>query len=90
MPFSADERRVLLGVRGVGPTVLLRLEQIGLDSLALLARRDADAVCAEVAALLGATCWRNAPQARAAIAGAVAAARASLATVPRPVRRLPR
>jgi hypothetical protein len=37
MAFAADERAVLLAVRGVGPTVIDRLEQIGLDSLEVLA-----------------------------------------------------
>jgi predicted RecB family nuclease len=72
--FSADERAVLLAVKGVGPTVVDRLEQIGFDSLEALARTDVDHVVRQVAAMLGATCWRNSPQARAAIAGAIAAA----------------
>lgn len=74
MSFSADERVVLLAVKGVGPTVVDRLEQIGFDSLEALARIDVDHVVRQVAAMLGATCWRNSPQARAAIAGAIAAA----------------
>ncbi len=74
MSFSADERVVLLAVKGVGPTVVDRLEQIGFDSLEVLARTDVDHVVRQVAAMLGATCWRNSPQARAAIAGAIAAA----------------
>lgn len=74
MSFSADERVVLLAVKGVGPTVVDRLEQIGFDSLEALARTDVDHVVRQVAAMLGATCWRNSPQAHAAIAGAIAAA----------------
>lgn len=77
MPFAPEERALLLAVRGVGPGVLRRLEQIGIHSLQALAARDAGAICAEVSALLGTTCWRNAPKARQAVADAVAAARAA-------------
>ncbi|NOT89772.1 MAG: helix-hairpin-helix domain-containing protein [Lysobacter sp.] len=72
--FSADERALLLTVKGVGPTVIGRLEQIGFDSLQTLAKTDVDGIVKRIAAMLGTTCWRNSPQARAAIAGAIAAA----------------
>lgn len=72
--FPADERALLLDVKGVGPTVIDRLEQVGFDSLEALAKTDVDSIVKQIAAMLGATCWRNSPQARAAIAGAIAAA----------------
>ena len=75
MAFTATDRRTLLQVRGVGPTVIRRLEEIGIDSMGRLARMDADSICRQVAAHLRATCWANSPQARAAIEGAIAAAR---------------
>ncbi len=78
MGFPADERALLLAVKGVGPTVVDRLEQIGFDSLETLAKTDVQSVVGQIAALLGATCWRNSPQARAAIAGAIAAATTQL------------
>lgn len=74
--FPAGERALLLAVRGVGPTVIRRLEEAGVSSLAELARRDPEALAAQIAARVGGTCWRNSPAARAALAGAVAAARA--------------
>lgn len=74
MGFSADERARLLAVKGVGPTVVDRLEQVGFDSLETLAKTDVDSIVKRIAAMLGTTCWRNSPQARAAIAGAIAAA----------------
>lgn len=77
MPFSPEDRAVLLAVKGVGPTVVQRLEQIGLEDLAGLARQDAAAVCAAASAVVGSTCWRNSPQARSAIEAAIAAARAA-------------
>lgn len=77
MPFPADERAMLLTVKGVGPTVVDRLEQIGIDSLGALAAAKPEDIVAQVAAMLGTTCWRNSPQARGAIAAAVATARAA-------------
>lgn len=74
MAFPTDERAVLLGVKGVGPTVVARLEQIGIDRLAALAGREADEICAAASAIVGSTCWKNSPQARAAITAAIAAA----------------
>jgi predicted RecB family nuclease len=75
MPFSLPERAVLLALHGVGPGVVARLEQLGIDTLETLARQDATAICADIAAMLGGTCWRNQPKARQAIAAAIAAAR---------------
>lgn len=79
MGFAAGERTLLLSVKGVGPTVIDRLEQIGIDSLAALADTDVDTILQQVAGMLGTTCWRNSPQAKSAIAGAVAAARSATA-----------
>ena len=73
--FAPAERDALLAARGVGPTVIARLEQIGYGSLAELATATPEDVTRQVAAMLGATCWRNSPQARAAIAAAIAVAR---------------
>ena len=75
MAFSAHERTILLAVKGVGPTVVRRLEELGIEDLASLARQDAAALCVATSAQLGSTCWRNSPQARAAITGAIEAAR---------------
>jgi nucleotidyltransferase/DNA polymerase involved in DNA repair len=77
MGFPVDERA--LSVKGVGPTVVDRLEQIGIDSLALLAETDVDAILQQVADMLGTTCWRNSSQATSAIASAVSAARSATA-----------
>jgi len=74
MGFSADDRATLLAVKGVGPTVVERLEQIGFDSLDTLAVASVEGIVGQIAAMLGTTCWKNSPQARAAIAGAIAAA----------------
>ncbi|HDO1376962.1 helix-hairpin-helix domain-containing protein [Aeromonas veronii] len=76
--FSPQERALLLGVKGVGPTVIGRLEQLGYHTLAGLAEADTTHIVQLVASMLGSTCWQNSPQARSAIDGAIALARAHL------------
>lgn len=71
MPFSADERAALLALKGVGPTVITRLEQMGIESLQMLGDSSVDDILAQASAALGSTCWKNSPQARAAITAAV-------------------
>ena len=75
MPFPLEERRALLAVKGVGPTVIARLEQMGFESLAHLQNASAADILARGARLTGSSCWKNSPQARAAITGAIEAAR---------------
>ncbi|SMH55848.1 Pathogenicity locus [Azospirillum agricola] len=75
MPFPSDERDRLLSVKGVGPTVIARLEQLGIERLSTLAEQDAAALCGAAAAMLGSSCWKNSPQARKAIEAAIALAR---------------
>ncbi|QHF45478.1 Pathogenicity locus [Pseudomonas sp. S35] len=74
MPFSLEERAALLGIKGVGPTVITRLEQMGIESLAELRQANIDDILSQASAALGSTCWKNSPQARAAITAAVALA----------------
>ncbi|NLA55907.1 MAG: helix-hairpin-helix domain-containing protein [Corynebacterium humireducens] len=76
MPFHPAEREILLAVRYVGPTVVSRLEQLGYTSLGALAAADPTDILDGGAAATGSTCWRNSPQARKAVEGAVSAARA--------------
>ncbi|MCL6690607.1 helix-hairpin-helix domain-containing protein [Pseudomonas sp. R3.Fl] len=68
MPFEERERAALLALKGVGPTILQRLEQMGLDSFGKLRESDAQSILSAGAALTGSSCWKNSPQARAAIA----------------------
>ncbi|AMS16024.1 Pathogenicity locus [Pseudomonas chlororaphis] len=75
MPFPLEERQALLKVKGVGETVVARLEQLGIDSLAQLARADALEIVTQAAVLVGSSCWKNSPQARAAIQAAIALAK---------------
>ncbi|AZC33425.1 helix-hairpin-helix domain-containing protein [Pseudomonas chlororaphis] len=75
MPFPLEERQALLKVKGVGETLVARLEQLGIDSLAQLARADALDIVTQASALVGSSCWKNSPQARAAIQAAIALAK---------------
>jgi len=77
MAFSESERQRLLALKGVGETVIARLEQAGYGSLNALAAADPARICAEVAGMLRASCWGNSPQARAAISAIVGLARSS-------------
>ena len=78
--FSDSERGVLLAVKGVGPTVVSRLEQMGITSLITLAKADAQTICNEAAGLTGGTCWKNSPIARKAIISAIDVARTRMPT----------
>ncbi|BCQ64836.1 hypothetical protein PBOI14_65860 [Pseudomonas sp. Boi14] len=70
-----EERAALLKVKGVGSTVVARLEQLGITSLAQLAAADALHIVTQASALVGSSCWKNSPQARAAIQAAIAMAK---------------
>lgn len=77
MPFSPEERTALLALKGVGPTVIARLEQMGIESLADLRTSNVSDILAQASAASGSTCWRNSPQARAAITAVVELAKGS-------------
>jgi predicted flap endonuclease-1-like 5' DNA nuclease len=75
MPFTSAERACLLKVKGVGPTVVKRLEEMGISSLDQLSKANTTDIVSQAAAMLGASCWKNSPQARAAIDAAIACAK---------------
>ncbi|WKA63298.1 helix-hairpin-helix domain-containing protein [Pectobacterium aroidearum] len=75
MTFSTQEREALLAVKGVGPAVVARLEQMGFTTLAQLSEADVSDIVANAATLTGSTCWKNSPQARAAITAAITLAK---------------
>lgn len=78
MAFTDAERDALLSVKGVGPTVLKRFEEVGIDSFSELAECQVDEIADMVAAMLHTTCWKNSPQAKAAISAAIARAQEGL------------
>ena len=59
MAFSPDEKAALLALKGVGPTVLKRFEEVGLDSFEKLASHNASEVVALVSSMLQSRCWTN-------------------------------
>lgn len=69
--FTPEEIQSLLAEKGIGKTVLQRLQQMGLDDVAKLAAADVDDMLQQGAALTGSTCWKNSPQSRAAMQAAV-------------------
>lgn len=72
MPFSQSQIESLLHLKGIGPTVIRRLEEMGLDDVALLAASEPADILEQGATLSGSTCWKNSPQAKAAVEAAVA------------------
>jgi len=44
---------------------------MGIDSLAMLSEANVDDILAQASAAVGSTCWKNSPQARAAINAAI-------------------
>lgn len=75
LSFTETEQAALLALPGVGLKVVARLEQMGYTSLAELAKADPADILAAGAALAGSSCWKNSPQARAAIERVVELAR---------------
>lgn len=78
MAFSDEDRELLLKVKGVGPKVVERLEQMGFSSLGELAEANASEITQWIAGELGTTCWRNSPQARSAVESAISVAKQGL------------
>lgn len=75
MGFPAAEKEKMLGLKGVGETVVARLEQIGFTSLSQLAGEDPVVVTEQISRMMGSTCWHNSPQARSAIQAIIELAR---------------
>lgn len=78
MGFPEHEKAALRALKGVGDTVIARLEQTGFSSLSQLAGEDPAFITKQISQMMGSTCWHNSPQARAAIAAAVGLADASV------------
>lgn len=75
MQFSPVEKASLMSVKGVGPTVIKRFEEIGICCLADLAKYQVDEIADMVSSMLRTTCWKNSPQAKAAINAAIECAK---------------
>ncbi|MGE8322104.1 MAG: helix-hairpin-helix domain-containing protein [Pseudomonas sp.] len=82
MPLPLTEHTALLAAKGVGPAVIPRLEEMGIDSLAVLSKANACDILAQASAAVGSTCWKNSPQVRAAINAAIERAKDSQLSTP--------
>ena len=69
--FPDAERARLLALKGVGPAVLLRLEQTGHAPLAALVGADPVEIVAEIAYMMRTSCWKNNPHAIRAIGSVI-------------------
>nr|WP_163500431.1 helix-hairpin-helix domain-containing protein [Halomonas socia] len=77
MAFTESERAALLALKGVGPTVVKRFEEIGINSFSELANHEPSEIAEMVASMLGTTCWKNSPQALSAVERTIDIARQS-------------
>nr|WP_295773886.1 helix-hairpin-helix domain-containing protein [Rhodoferax sp.] len=84
MPFLPSERKAPLAVKGVGPTVVARLEQMGCASSAHLSKANALDIASKASSIVGSTFWKNSPQARAAIQSAIALSQSHQAQMSNP------
>ncbi len=71
MGFSKEEKSALLELKGVGPTVVKRFEEIGINSFQELKNYKAEDIVEMVASMLNTTYWKNSPQAKSAISAAI-------------------
>lgn len=71
MTFNNEEKSALLEVKGVGPTVIKRFEEIGISSFQELRKYKAEDIAEMVAAMLNTMCWKNSPQAKNTISAAI-------------------
>jgi hypothetical protein len=77
MPFSVIDKQKMLSLKGVGVTVISRLEQIGFCRLSELAQADAASITLQISQLMGSICWHNSPQARRCITAIIELAKES-------------
>lgn len=77
MQFNEDDRQAMLQLKGVGATVISRIEQLGFYSLAQLQDQEAETITKQISQMMGSTCWHNSPQARASIQAVIDLAKKS-------------
>lgn len=78
MSFSAREKELLLETPYVGPKVIERLEEIGIDNFKKLSNSSVETITACVSEMLEVTCWKNSPQAKMAIRNAIETAKKNI------------
>ena len=78
MPFNEVDKKILLDIKGVGETVISRLEEYGFSTLEELADANVDHIISWVSDNLKSTCWKNSPHARNAITSSIEVAKKSI------------
>ena len=71
MAFTKKERELLLEATYVGPKVIERLEEIGIDNFKKLSISSVDEITTIVSEMLGTTCWKNSWQSKTAVQNAI-------------------
>jgi hypothetical protein len=69
--FSEAEKIQMLALKGVGATVVSRLEQIGFSTLQELKDVNPLVVTKQISLMMGSSCWHNSPLAKNAIGAIV-------------------
>jgi 3-polyprenyl-4-hydroxybenzoate decarboxylase len=77
MQFNEADLQAMLQLKGVGATVISRIEQLGFYSLAQLKDQEAETITRQISQMMGSTCWHNSPQARASIQAVIDLAKKS-------------
>lgn len=78
MAFSESEKHALLELKGVGPAVVKRFEEKGIDLFSELANYEPKERAKIVDSMLRTACWKNSPQALSAVESAIKRARQGL------------
>ncbi len=71
MPFSNKEKSLLMEAKFVGPKVIERLEDIGIDSFEKLSNSSVNQIVTLVSSMIGSSCWKNSYQSKEAIKNAI-------------------
>lgn len=59
MPFTVEERKELIAIKGIGNTFVTRLEEMGLDTIEKLANSSWDFIIEKGAKLMGSSCYKT-------------------------------
>lgn len=81
MAFSQAEYKQLIEQKFVGPKIISRLEQMGLDSFDKLRKTSLEEILNNGAHLSGSTCWKNSHQAKTAILNVLSLVNSSTSSI---------
>lgn len=75
--FLRTKKNTCYALKGIGPTVIARLEQIGLSAFKELAPQDPASITKQISQIMGSSCWHNSSQAKHAIQAVITLAKTS-------------